>query len=73
MDYIAPVSQVAVLALLGALGQQAYKFVSSHFQEAKADEWMLIMRNGEMRKAGVGLKEIIWPQETCITFPSRLQ
>lgn len=73
MDYVSPISQCVVLLLLGAITKYSYDFITSHFKEAKADEWMLIMRNGEMRKAGIGLKEVIWPQETCITFPSRLQ
>lgn len=38
--------------------------------ECKANEWMIIMRNGEMVKCGVGLATWIMPGDQAITFPS---
>jgi len=34
---------------------------------------MIVLKNGEMKTSGVGLKTFIWPGETCITFPSKLR
>jgi regulator of protease activity HflC (stomatin/prohibitin superfamily) len=34
---------------------------------------MLILRNGQPLKAGVGLKTIVWPGDTAITFSGKLR
>lgn len=34
---------------------------------------MIVLRGGEMIKAGVGLKTFCMPGDTVITYPSRVQ
>lgn len=36
------------------------------------NEWLIVIRNGEQRLAGVGLKAWVWPLESYVTFPSVL-
>lgn len=40
--------------------------------EAKPSEWLIVIRNGEQRLAGVGLKAWVYPMETSVSFPSVL-
>ena len=41
---------------------------------AKPNEWMLVIKNGEMKKAGIGLRYWSNPfTETVARFPSRLE
>lgn len=41
-------------------------------KQADPNEWLIVIRNGEQRLAGVGLKTWVWPLETYVTFPSVL-
>lgn len=34
---------------------------------------MIILRNGQQLKAGVGMKTFVWPGDTAITFPGKLR
>ena len=34
---------------------------------------MIILRNGQQLRAGVGMKTFVWPGDTAITFPGKLR
>jgi len=34
---------------------------------------MIVLRNGEPVKCGIGLKTVVWPGDTCVTFPGKLR
>ncbi|CAL6107764.1 SPFH_domain/Band 7 family protein [Hexamita inflata] len=56
-----------VLILIGA------KYLSTLWQSANPNEWLLIIQNGKLKKAGVGLKALVWPTQTAVKFPSAIQ
>ncbi|CAL6112736.1 SPFH_domain/Band 7 family protein [Hexamita inflata] len=56
-----------VLMLIGA------KYLSTLWQSANPNEWLLIIQNGKLKKAGVGLKALVWPTQTAVKFPSAIQ
>lgn len=72
-QYIAPISQAILLLFLGFISQKGAELIKNYWKEAEAQEWMIVLRNGEMLKAGVGMKTVVWPGETCITFPGKLR
>ena len=41
--------------------------------ESKPNEWLLVLRNGKMVKAGVGVKTYKWFWNTIVKFPSKLE
>lgn len=41
--------------------------------EAQPNEWLLLIKNGKLAKAGVGLKVWKSPLDTTVTFPSRVE
>jgi len=40
---------------MGFGGKRAFEFALNFWIEAKANEWMLVIRNGDMIKKGVGM------------------
>lgn len=40
--------------------------------DGKANEWVLVMRNGEMIKAGIGLRCFKGPFDQVATFPAKI-
>ena len=55
----------------------AFKFIAAYMSTlwvaGKADEWVLVMRNGKMQKAQVGLKCFKMPFDQVAHFPARTQ
>ena len=45
-------------------------YLNRRWAEAKPNEWLLVIRNGKMIKAGVGLKTWATFLDTIVTFPS---
>lgn len=72
-QYITPISQVVLYLFLGYISQKSFDILKNYWKEASAQEWMLILRNGQMVRAGVGMKTIVLPGETAITFPGKLR
>ena len=58
------------LVLLGAAAFAATKVAAKFWQESKANEWMLVIRNGELVKSGIGLACWVMPGDQTIKFPS---
>ena len=44
-----------------ALSIGAFMFAKSRWVESEADEWMLVIRDGNLKKAGIGLYGIEKP------------
>lgn len=45
----------------------------SRYEESAPNEWMLVIKNGEQKKAAVGLKTFVMPNESVVRFPSVIQ
>jgi len=58
------------LVLLAAMGYGLFKMAQQYWKESKADEWMLVIRNGELVKSGIGLACWTMPGDQTIKFPS---
>ena len=43
-----------------------------HWKEAQPNEWLLVIRNGKLVKAGVGMKTWVWSLESTVTIPSKV-
>lgn len=66
------VVRAAVLAFIVYSVQQIVKLIKSLFVQGKANEWVLIMNNGKMKKAGIGLACFKGPYDQVATFPARI-
>ena len=58
------------LVLLAGAAYYGYKVALQYWKESKANEWMLIIRNGELIKSGIGLACWVMPGDQAIKFPS---
>lgn len=47
-------------------------YLNTRFQSAEPNEWLLVIKDGKLKKAGVGLKEFVRLGETIVKFPSRV-
>jgi len=52
---------LVALLFIGVLTVSAYKIAMSHWKECKANEWCVVLRNGEMVKCGIGLNTWVMP------------
>jgi len=50
-----------------------FKMLQSLYVSGEANEWVLIMRNGKMVKAGVGLSCFRAPFDQVATFPAQVK
>lgn len=55
---------------MGYGGKRAFEFAMNFWIEAKANEWMLVIRNGDMIKKGVGMATWTLPGDQVIKFPT---
>lgn len=64
-----------VLSLLAAIvvAKLMYGAAMSRWHMAKPNEWMLLLRNGELVQAGVGLSAFCPPGSQIVRFPSTMQ
>ena len=63
-QYILP-----LILLAGAL-KFGYKLAIQFWVESKANEWLIIIRNGKMINQGIGLATWVMPGDQSIKFPS---
>merc|ERR1712166_1640428 len=61
----------ATVTTLGLLILAARNFAPT-LKSSDPNEWLIVIRDGCQRLAGVGLKAWVYPMETCVTFPSML-
>ena len=52
------------------IGWVLFKFVASLYVSGNANEWVLILNNGKMKSAGVGLTCFKGPFDQVAKFPS---
>ena len=64
------IQMILPLVLLGAAAYAGAKLAARFWQESKANEWMLVIRNGELVKSGIGLACWVMPGDQTIKFPS---
>jgi regulator of protease activity HflC (stomatin/prohibitin superfamily) len=50
-----------------------FVFIRKRFVEAEPNEWLLIIKNGKLVKAGVGLKVFLGLTDSFVKFPSRVE
>jgi len=58
------------LLILGAIGYNSYEWALQFYIESQANEWLIIIRNGEMIKKGIGLCTWKMPNDQHVKFPS---
>ena len=68
-----PPRQFWGLLALGISAASLGIFLNRRWVEAKPNEWLLVIRNGTMIKAGVGLKTWANFLDTIVTFPSKVE
>lgn len=71
----AALSYGSYAALLGSVaygGKVAFETSQEYWIEAQPNEWLLVVRNGELLKCNVGLATWIWPGDAAVKFPSQL-
>lgn len=75
-EYLPMVISLATsLVYLGAFGAAiyfGYKTALNYWIEAKPNEWLLVIRNGELKKCSIGLCTWLMPGDQYVTFPSLL-
>ena len=47
-------------------------FLQSRWVSSMADEWLLVIRDGKLVKAGIGLKTFVGFNDTVVKFPSKV-
>ena len=64
-----------VWGLCGAVvaGASLGLFLSHRFVESDPNEWLLVIRDGKMVKAGVGLKTFLGITDSFVKFPSKVE
>ena len=58
--------------LIGHISYQAYKYFLTLQVSGNANQWVVIVNNGVMKQAGVGLSCMISPGDTVAIFPSKV-
>lgn len=58
------------LAILGSAVYYGYKWALKYYIQSQANEWLIIIRNGEMVKKGIGLCTWMMPNDQYVKFPS---
>lgn len=53
----------------GSLGM----LLKNRFIEAEPNEWLVVIRNGQQQKAGVGLKTFLGLTDSYVKFPSKVE
>ena len=57
-----------ILLIIGSI--IFYKFLKSLWKTSKANEWLLVIRNGKLSKSGIGLCTWTSPFDQIVVFPS---
>lgn len=61
---------IGPLAITYFAGKKLFEIGMQFWIEAKANEWMLLIRNGQMVKKGVGMATFRLPGDQVIRFPT---
>lgn len=49
------------------------KYLQTWWVEGSPNEWVLVIKDGKMIRSGVGLKTLVFPTETYVKFPSKVE
>jgi flotillin len=71
--FLTPRSLAPYTLTLAILLEVAGLYLKSIWAESEPNQWMLVIRNGELKKSGIGLKTLVWPGETVVKFPSAVE
>jgi flotillin len=63
---------LAVLVLLGHVSYELFKYIMSLQVSGKANQWVVIVNNGKMKQAGIGLSCMVSPGDEVAIFPSKV-
>lgn len=66
-----PLSLAAVFVVIAIY--IGYIVVQARWVESQANEWLLVIQDGKLVKAGVGLKAIVGFSDTVVKFPSKIE
>ena len=69
LDFVIP-GVIALLILLGIY--RTVRYINSLYVTGKANEWVLLINNGEMKRAGIGLTCFKGPFDQVARFPSKV-
>ena len=69
---VAWIAPVIALYALYKVALVVIKYTNSLWIEGKPNEWVVIMRDGEFKQAGIGLSCFIGPFDQVAIFPSKL-
>lgn len=59
----------AFIVFIGLLGAIVYM----QWEQSLPNQWLLLIENGKLVKAGIGLKCFVWPTQTVVKFPSNIE
>lgn len=62
-----------LLGVFGGVGAMALRNYMSRFEESQPNEWMLVIEDGEQKRASVGLQHFRTMMQTVVRFPSTMQ
>jgi regulator of protease activity HflC (stomatin/prohibitin superfamily) len=60
------------LVILGFVGKHAIELAKKYWVEGKANEWILVIRNGVLVKKGVGMATLTMPGDQVVKFPTMI-
>ena len=61
-----------IALMLYRLGQTIFEYVNSLWVSGRPNEWVVIMRDGNFKQAGIGLSTFVGPFDQVAIFPSKL-
>jgi hypothetical protein len=69
IDLIVP---LATLAFIAYVANEAQKYYRSLLVVGKPNEWIVVINNGELKQAGIGLTLTRGPYDQVAVFPSKV-
>ena len=71
--FLSPPKYVWGLCGLVVAGASLGLYLSQRFIESEPNEWLLVIRDGKLHKAGVGLKTFLGLTDSFVKFPSKVE
>ena len=63
---------LAIALLFGHISYEFYKYAMTLQVAGNANQWVVIVNNGKMKQAGIGLSCMISPGDQVAIFPSKV-
>lgn len=61
------------LATMVYAAKRTFEFLQPYFITSKPNEWMIVLRNGEPTKIGVGIYSMTGPFDQVVKFPTHIR